>query len=70
MFSERHTEKCKFDKSDTFTRAFNTVTGDGLWLHMLHNYVCMLCRTHDAVLLRDGSSVVKTFPSEGYRFRR
>ena len=25
--------------------AFNPITGDGLWLYMLPNYVCMLCST-------------------------
>jgi hypothetical protein len=40
MFSECHTDKCKFDKSDPFTRAFNPITGGGLWLYMLPNYVC------------------------------
>jgi hypothetical protein len=64
MFSACHTEKCKFDKSDPFTRAFNPITGDCLWLCMLSNHVFMLCRTHTAGLLTDGSSVVKTVPSE------
>jgi hypothetical protein len=69
MFSACHTEKRKFDKSDPFTQAFNPITGDSLWLRMLPNHVCMLCRTHAAVLLTDDSSVVKTLPFEGYRFR-
>jgi len=32
MFSKRHTEKS--DKSDPFTRAFNPITGRGLWLYV------------------------------------